>query len=1640
MRLRRARARLGERSIGVGGDAIRSILVTGDHNTVFVGEYECLADAYIEPWLVFKRVDVSNFTGRDWLVAEVDAFLGGHDCGYFILEAKAGLGKSAFLAHLVFERYYVHHFVERARGPGGLELGLKNLAAQLLLAGEQGSNDANTVLASAANQPHYLADLLEKVARNLPQERWPKIVVVVDGLDEAGEPPYGQNPMGLPEVLPRGVFFIVSQRPGTVPLRVETPRRVFRLEAEGPQNVEDVRAYLVEKALGRDAIRRAVRASGYTERKFVEKLLAKSEGNWIYLHYVLAEIEGDKGRRVQIDALPNGLWQWYAKFWQRWRDDHPGDWEAHLRLLTALAALQEDATLKRLCTLAEVAERPDLHRLLDTHWRSFLDVQEGEERRYRLFHASLRDFLAGFAESEAITEDADFARELRRGSQRTHGQIARRYLDAWGGLDAGLPRLQDESLRDLDGRYGIRHLATHLAGACSIDELHRLLRLEWLGRNASAANVWYTVHDQTGELSIYLSDLARAGRMAAEESALNLARGEPAAAIGLELRYALLSASVRSLAQNIRTPLLLALVEKGIWTVEQALPYIGQTPEIPQRVETLARVSVSLDDPQKAELLREALTAVRSADDPDRSRALAALAPYLPDRLLPEALEVAWALEPVPRAWVFAALAPCLPVPQQNELLEETLSVIAPAFPERLLADELRKVGALKDEWERGEGLATVGPVLSGQLLTEALQLAREIGDPGARARGLAALVPTLPEPEKSNVLEEALAAAGAAESAEGDESALIALAPHRPKADAPFLHGLEGTNAVFEDLLRARLLAMLAPHLREPLLARALAAVSVLGNQRGRSEALSSLAPYLPQSLLAEALTTAMALSDEGKRANALAALVPHLPEPLAAEALEVARTLGVEGPRAAALAAVACASPESAKSRALAEALAAARAIPHEHSEDAGPAITVRRFGIKIELPEREIEAERWRADSLALLAPHLPEPEKSVALEEAVAAARKIEYPQWRAESLAALASQLTPAQSHRVLEEALQAALSDSWEGGASALADLAPHLPESLLTQALTKSIESDVTSADLVAALAPHLSEPLLVKALLATRAIRDDPARAGALAALAPYLSEPDKSAVLERALAAALAVTNESPRVASLAVLAPHLREPLLSKIVTAARSMGWPNDLLVPVAPFLSAPLLEEALTAVFGADRDAWERIAVLRTLVPHLPEPLLCEALGSVRAMQSEAARTPALALFVPYLPDAQKRAVVEEIVNAALAIEESSERATLLGDIARESAPQLPDLLTRAVVEEAVKAALAIEESSERATLLGDIARELAPQLPDPLTRAVVEEAVKAALAIEESSKRAHLLGYLARELGPQLPDAVKRVVFREALAAARGFESIEERTQALATLSVHLPEPEKRDVFAEALTTARALPNTSRASMLQELTSELAQHLDEPQKRAAAEEILSAALAIKDKRKRASEVARAARLVPHLAEPRKRALAEESVRLAQAIGDEDSRVWLLPAVVELACHLKERQKRSVQEGALEAALAMRNEHARAFTLAAFADHLPEPLKTQARDGAQANRNERVGLTELVGRVEQLPAPSGETARDLWRQISPLLGSETRESLLDGLCKLAPLVGSIGGETAVGETMRAIVDAGRWLP
>src|SRR4030095_2344255 len=238
------------------------------------------------------------------------------------------------------------------------------------------------------------------------------------------------------------------------------------LEAADANNLADMRAY-VERTAGLEKISQALRKSEFSRDRFVEKLLDKSLGVWIYLHYVVGEIESGERSPLELETLPQGVWQYYARYWQRWRREHADEWDAiQLPLLTSLAGAQEDCSLKFLCSVSGVTAEPAARRLLEQAWIAFVTVSEGPQPRYRLHHASLREFLDGRADASEMTSgERRFATEIAEATRSAHSRFADRYINAWGGLAAGLPNLREAAAVQLDERYGLRHLVTHLEGA-----------------------------------------------------------------------------------------------------------------------------------------------------------------------------------------------------------------------------------------------------------------------------------------------------------------------------------------------------------------------------------------------------------------------------------------------------------------------------------------------------------------------------------------------------------------------------------------------------------------------------------------------------------------------------------------------------------------------------------------------------------------------------------------------------------------------------------------------------------------------------------------------------------------------------------------------------------------------------------------------------------------------------------------------------------------------------------------------------------------------------------------------------------------------------------------------------------------------
>ena len=1009
-------------AVAAGRDVVAELIVTGDQNTFFVGGYQRLSDAYIDPREVFERVDVTHFAGREGLIAELDDFLAEQPCGYFVVEAPAGLGKTALMAHLVATRGWVHHFSELAPGEAAIAAARMSLAAQLIRAYDLREGAGSVLSEAAASRLDFLRGLLSDAALRL--EAGEKLVFVVDALDESGTRP-GENVLGLPRLLPEGVFAVVSKRPVPVELYTDSPRRTVQIEPGSDANLDDIRAYLTAVA----------------PAQLVEPLLARSGGLWIYVRYAL------QGGALDPDALPQGLWGWYHRFWHTWARTHAADWPGvHLPLLAALAAARESLTLPELSRFADLdPPLPDL----PGEWRPYLTTRRERPRRYRLYHASLEEYLHGRTTTDDSTEQ-DFADDLGYATRTAHARIADRYLAAPGGV------------AEADA-YGLAHLAAHLRRAERPDELFALV-------DEPAWSAAHLLRDPSG--GGLLGNLTEAWDCAVELDRRAIEEDEPPRHLQREIACALGAEDLRSFAAHLPPALLGRLVAAGIWTPDQALASAVLSPYPYGRARSLAAVLPYVSEQQRAAELQQFFA---WAGD-DRERALGELASQVPELMMATALSFAAEIDTSgERSEGFAALAPYLPEPLLAEALGLAMAIAEPLYRVQALTplvpqlDGDRRERALdaacealvdaSDHWAAnaiGRAFAALAPQAPERLLA----LAATIEEPEARAEAVSAVAPHV---------EADRAAPAFAAAIVPERFALEALAPHLPPELVPA--AVSAAEEIDDADECAHALAALAPRLPVERRGEALA---IAFDPDVIADVIVALAPVLGDAQVADALEAAAALDDTRKRSWALTMLFPHLPD----ELREVARA-----------AAAAIADPWD-RDRALASMETDASAVQDGSPPDLSEALSE---AAAVEEPDD-------RAEALERLVPLLPDAMLAAALRAALAPLATEE----RSELWAALAEpaeqDLEPSRSppeplpadERPGAVAAIAALDDASDR-ARALAALCPRIPAEERSDELVSVLERTLEDAAVTLSsrhlsramqrLTPHLPEELLPRA-----------------------------------------------------------------------------------------------------------------------------------------------------------------------------------------------------------------------------------------------------------------------------------------------------------------------------------------------------------------------------------------------------------------------------------------------------------------------------------------------------------------------------------------------------------------------------
>ena len=628
------------------------------------------------------------FAGRDTAFAKIAEFISQRTGSYLVVTAPAGFGKTALMAKLVSgtpEAFAYHFFSPYTNASSVTEVGfLENVIEQM--AQWHGHTE---------ELPNKLADLQALYHKFIDEKLECTQVLVLDGLDEVTT--WKLHPY-LSRRLPENLHIILTVRDiGQDWVNdYQLPDKQFQHLPLGGLTRDEVAQVLGLAGKGATIfadspklLDEVIRVSAYQEN---EALGADP----FYVRFLAEDAANGRLTAANIGKQPKGLDNYLDVWWQ------------NLEEVTNKFSNQEklDPVRDLLGTLTVTLgpiNRKDMERInpcLEDEWKAdFFDevlyevrrfVLGNEEQGYALVHPRLRKYMR---------------------SKIKTGKYSEKLLDFCA------------NWQEHHSPYALAYYAQHLVEAGDSQGLHDLLAQE----TSNKRNAWYEAKEKIGDAAGFVADVSLAWAQAEKEFKQNAG-----VAIGRQCRYALIIASLNSLSANLPVELLLALIQKNVWTPSQGLAYVLQSSNPQQKVNLLTELADHLPPNLKELGLLKALAAAREIQsEKDRAKALSSLADKLPE-LLPEALAAARKIQDEPdRFYALRSL---------NDKL-----------PPKLLPEALAAAREIQSEKDRAKALSSLAAKLP-ELLPEALAAAREIQDEEDRAYALSSLADKLLQVQKTRL------------------------------------------------------------------------------------------------------------------------------------------------------------------------------------------------------------------------------------------------------------------------------------------------------------------------------------------------------------------------------------------------------------------------------------------------------------------------------------------------------------------------------------------------------------------------------------------------------------------------------------------------------------------------------------------------------------------------------------------------------------------------------------------------------------------------------------------------------------------------------------------------------------------------
>ncbi len=393
-----------------------------------------------------ERARHGQFFGREAILAEMDAFLLDvhRTSGWLLVQGGPGLGKSALLSRWLGPPdapRWPHHFIRR--GILGWDQPAR-IAASLAAQVEARYPD---LADPDAAQERRLGELLGRVSQKVLRPRGERLVLLVDGLDEASSDD-GQNPLPrfLPALLPTGVFVLCASRPDYPNLNWLTKQPgLHPMDLDAPRWKQENEATCSAFWTYHGPL-----LSPPLSAEFADEAAMRAQGNLLHAVKLLQWLETAPPQERVAARIPHGLRALLEEIWDRFLQMPTERRDRVLTGLGLLCAAREAlplGVLEQVAGWADPLDKDDFLRAV----RSFLLEQPAHwEGRvaYRPYHESFREFIAEMLGEPAMRRHhnvlaralanwppAPGADAFRRRYARRHAMSQHIEAEVWEGVD-----------------------------------------------------------------------------------------------------------------------------------------------------------------------------------------------------------------------------------------------------------------------------------------------------------------------------------------------------------------------------------------------------------------------------------------------------------------------------------------------------------------------------------------------------------------------------------------------------------------------------------------------------------------------------------------------------------------------------------------------------------------------------------------------------------------------------------------------------------------------------------------------------------------------------------------------------------------------------------------------------------------------------------------------------------------------------------------------------------------------------------------------------------------------------------------------------------------------------------------------------